>query len=206
MRDTILEDTEAGNGDTTSKFGMWLFLFTELFLFVVLFFVFLSYRASYPEGFHHASIRLNGVIATANTFILLTSSFAVAISIVAIRKGHKRVTIWALIVTIALGVLFLVMKGFEWMEKIEHGIYPTAKGLSGLGEGENLFYGLYYLMTGLHALHVIGGIVLLFVMLCFVGNGRVSRGSYGALENSALYWHLVDIIWIYLFSFFYLVS
>lgn len=188
-----------------SRMGMWLFLFTELFLFVALFIAFFFNRSRYPEAFHDASAGLNTMIAIANTLILLTSSFFMATSVWAIRMGKKQLTIVALLVTIFLGAVFLVNKYFEWSVKIGHGIYPGSKEMEKLLTGENIFYNLYFIMTGLHGLHVAGGIVLLAIMVILVARGKIVMNDYTALENSGLYWHLIDIIWIYLFSFFYLV-
>ncbi|MCC6545108.1 MAG: cytochrome c oxidase subunit 3 [Nitrospirae bacterium] len=189
-----------------SRMGMWLFLFTEFFLFVVLFIIFFVYRSRYPEDFHHASGNLSVLIATANTLILLTSSFFMATSVWAIRVGKKHLAILALLATIFLAIVFLVNKYIEWSEKIGHGIYPGATGMKDLLKGEGLFYNLYFIMTGLHGLHVAGGIILLSVMVVFVVRDKIVMKDFAILENSGLYWHLIDIIWIYLFSFFYLVT
>ena len=108
--------------------------------------------------------------------------------------------------TIALGAAFLVVKGFEWAAKFEHGLYPRAEVLLGKPPGEILYFGLYFTMTGLHALHVIIGMGVLAVMLSFVARGKATQEKSAALENAGLYWHLVDIIWIFLFPLFYLIS
>jgi cytochrome c oxidase subunit 3 len=131
-------------------------------------------------------------------------SMAVAIS--ATQKGRKRLAEAGLWVTILLALWFLVNKYFEWSYKIEHGIYPNSPALELREYGEGLFYSLYYVMTGLHGLHVLVGVVLLAVMLALLRRGSVGRRDYGKLENSGLYWHLVDIIWIFLFPLFYLIT
>ena len=108
--------------------------------------------------------------------------------------------------TIACGLAFLVVKGFEWAAKFEHGLYPNAAVLLSRPQGEILYFGLYFTMTGLHALHVIIGIGVLSVMVSFVARGKATQERSAGLENAGLYWHLVDIIWIFLFPLFYLIS
>ena len=111
-----------------------------------------------------------------------------------------------LMVTVALGLLFLVLKGVEWGTKINHGIYPNSPVLLARAKGEILFFGLYYVMTGLHGLHVLVGIGVLSVMLILLMKERIHQAHFTALENSGLYWHLVDIIWIFLYPLFYLIT
>ena len=192
--------------DTGSKIGMWLFLFTELLLFGGLFLLYSVYRYRFPHEFHEAAKELDLVLGSVNTLILLTSSFTMVMSIYFLRKENKRVSVIMLVVTILLGLLFLVDKYFEWGAKIEHGIYPDSPELLARSHGEILFFGLYYVMTGLHGLHVIIGAIFLSVVLVFVQKKKVTPANYILLENSGLYWHLVDIIWIYLFPLFYLIT
>jgi cytochrome c oxidase subunit 3 len=103
------------------------------------------------------------------------------------------------------GGIFLVNKYFEWSQKIHHGIYPNSPDLLNGPPGRNIFFGLYYVITGLHGLHIIIGMVLLFVCAVMVHTKRINHGKYSVLENSGLYWHLVDIIWIFIFPLFYLI-
>jgi cytochrome c oxidase subunit 3 len=189
-----------------AKLGMWLFLFTEILLFGGLFILYSAYRARYPLEFHEAGQHLNVVIGVANTLILLTSSLTVALSITAIQKGERKVTILCLAGTIFLGAVFLVNKYIEWSGEIRHGLYPNSPSLLQRPNGDQIFFGLYYSMTGLHGLHVFAGIVLLSVMLALVIRGRISSADFNKLENSGLYWHLVDIIWIFLLPLFYLAA
>jgi cytochrome c oxidase subunit 3 len=129
-----------------------------------------------------------------------------ALSISSIRKGKRYLSILFLTATLLLGAVFLLNKYVEWMGKLHHGLYPDSPSLLGRSRGEVLFYGLYYSMTGLHGLHVLVGIVLLSIMWFWVRNGKIDGGNYIRLENSGLYWHLVDIIWIFLFPLFYLIT
>jgi len=192
--------------DEGSKIGMWLFIFTELLLFGGLFIVYSVYRFKNPVAFHLASHELDVFIGTLNTVILLISSMTVAMSISAVQLGEKRKSINLLTITIVLAIIFLVNKYFEWSGKFGHGIYPGSEKLLQLGQGEVLFFGLYFAMTGLHALHIIIGVIILMVMLARVMDGRINTGYYVQLENGGLYWHLVDLIWIFLFPLFYLIA
>ena len=197
---------EQHKDDTGSKIGMWLFLLSEILLFGGLFLLYSIYRFKNPTDFHLAAGELDRVLGTVNTLILLTSSLTMALSISSIRKGNRYLSILFLTATIILGTLFLLNKYVEWMGKLHHGLYPDSPDLLGRSRGEVLFYGLYYSMTGLHGLHVLVGIVLLGIMWFWVKNGKINEGNYIRLENSGLYWHLVDIIWIFLFPLFYLIT
>lgn len=189
-----------------SKLGMWIFLFTEILLFSALFLLYSVYRNRYPIEFHHGSLALNVVLGTLNTVVLLTSSLFVALSITAIQKGQKQYSVQLLYGTIFLAFMFLVNKYLEWTAKFEHGIYPGSPELSHHTRGEQIFFGLYYLMTGLHGVHVVIGIVVLSIILYLVRKDIINKTDFVKLENAGLYWHLVDIIWIYLFPLFYLIT
>ncbi len=191
--------------DVGSKMGMWLFLITELLLFGGLFLVYSVYRFTYPEQFSLAAMELNTTIGALNTVILLTSSLTVVLSIVALQKTHKALAVIFLIITEIFALLFMVNKLFEWAAKISHGIYPGSEELLSRSDGEILFFGLYYVMTGIHGLHVIIGMVLLFIMMVLIIKDKITYDNLISLENSGLYWHLVDLIWIFLFPLFYLI-
>lgn len=188
-----------------SKIGMWLFIFTEILLFGGLFIVYSVYRYKHPVEFHMAHEELDVTIGLINTIILLISSMTVAMSITAIQLGNKKLTLIFLATTLLLAVVFLVNKYFEWGAKIHHDIYPGSEYLLSLSKGDMLFFGLYFFMTGLHALHIIVGMVLLAVVFFKVKNGSVNQQRFSLLENGGLYWHLVDLIWIFLFPLFYLI-
>jgi len=197
---------ETHRDDTGSKIGMWLFLLSEILLFGGLFILYSTYRYKNPIAFHLAAWELNRVLGTLNTLILLTSSLTMALSIYFIQKGNRKGSASFLMATIFLGFLFLIIKYAEWATKIGHGIYPNSPRLLGRSKGEILFYGLYYSMTGLHGLHVLVGILVLSVMLFLMMKGKINENRSIPLENSGLYWHLVDIIWIFLFPLFYLIT
>jgi cytochrome c oxidase subunit 3 len=189
-----------------SKFGMWLFLFTEILLFGGLFILYSAYRARYPLEFHEGGQHLNVVIGVANTLILLTSSLTMALAIAAIQKNARKVSIVCLASTLILGAVFLVNKYIEWSTEIHKGLYPNSPVLLERAQGDQIFFGLYYSMTGLHGLHVLAGIIALSIMLLFVMKQKISSSDFNKLENAGLYWHLVDVIWIFLLPMFYLAA
>lgn len=196
-----------------ARIGMWLFLFTELILFGGLFLLYAAYRSKFPDDFRFGASTLDVLLGTVNTIALLTSSLTMVLSVAALQRGDRRLASVMLALTLFLGALFLANKYFEWSAKIHHGLYPGSTELVQRAPGENLFYGLYYAMTGLHGLHVLIGMGILGAMLYLVA--RRPRRSVGfpdaeglliKLENAGLYWHLVDVIWIFLFPLFYLIS
>ena len=192
--------------DTTGKrVGMWLFLYTELMLFGGLFVIYANYYHRYTEDFVAGGQALNMPIGAFNTILLLTSSFTVAASITAIRKGTPKTAVLFLGASILMGFGFLVNKYFEWGAKFDHGIYPGSPDLAAGPQGQTIFYGLYYTITGLHGLHVVIGLALLSVCATLIWRGRINQEKDIVLENSGLYWHLVDLIWIFIFPLFYLI-
>ena len=187
------------------KLGMWLFLFTEVLLFGGLFIVYATYRFMHPEAFHEGSAELNMIVGAINTAFLLTSSLTVAMSITAIQKGEIKRSIYLILATIGFALAFMVNKYFEWLSKYEHGLFPGQEHYKELSHGEAQFFNLYFFMTGLHAIHVIVGAILLLVIAWHIKKGTINKERYVYLENGGLYWHLVDVIWIYLFPLFYLI-
>jgi len=190
----------------TSKLGMWIFIFTEILLFAGLFIVYAVYRYMNREAFFTAGQELDTTLGAINTVILLVSSMTIAMSITAIQKGNRKLSIRLMLITILFALGFLVNKYFEWSVKFEHGIYPGAEHLTNLPPGQILFFGLYFSMTGLHALHVIAGMIFIIVVLKRTMKGIIHKDKYAILENAGLYWHLVDVIWIFLFPLFYLIA
>jgi cytochrome c oxidase subunit III len=206
MQINLNPHTDLHRDDYGSKIGMWLFIFTELLLFGGLFLVYAVFRYQKPVAFHLAGEELDVVVGTVNTIILLFSSMTVAMSITAVQLGQRKRSVLLIAITIGLALIFMINKYFEWAGKLSHGIYPGSGVLAELGTGEVLFFGLYYIMTGLHALHILIGIVILAVVLVKVRNSSINAGNLVLLENGALYWHLVDLIWIFLFPLFYLIA
>jgi cytochrome c oxidase subunit 3 len=185
---------------------MWLFLFTEMLLFGGLFVVYSVYRFRNAQAFHLAAGELSVTIGTINTIILLTSSAMIAMSITALQKKNKKFALFLLGITIFLGLAFLVNKYFEWGGHIKEHIYPGSPVLALRGQGDVLFFGLYFFMTGLHALHIIIGLVFIGVITLKISRDKITYDNFVLLENSGLYWHLVDLIWIFLFPLFYLIT
>jgi cytochrome c oxidase subunit 3 len=199
-------NTATHRDDMASKTGMWLFLFSEMLLFGGLFVVYSVYRFRNAEAFHLAAQELSVFIGTVNTIILLISSSTIAMSITAIRLKNKKLTLTLLGITILLGLTFLVNKYFEWGGHIREHIYPGSPVLEQRGQGDVLFFGLYFFMTGLHALHIIIGLVFIGFVTVFIIRDRITWDNFALHENSGLYWHLVDLIWIFLFPLFYLIT
>jgi cytochrome c oxidase subunit 3 len=190
---------------TGAKLGMWLFLFTELLLFGGLFLLYAAYLSRYPQGFMAAGREMHVIFGTANTAILITSSLLAAMAVTAIQRNERRHTLWLLGGTILCAAIFLTNKYFEWSAEIGHGFYPNSPRLATAPPGESLFFGLYYVTVGLHGLHVLIGGSLLAWVAVKVKQGVVNSGDYVLLENGALYWHLVDLVWIFIFPLYYLI-
>ncbi|MEJ2057040.1 MAG: cytochrome c oxidase subunit 3 family protein [Desulfofustis sp.] len=190
---------------TGVKIGMWIFLYSEIILFGGLFVLYAVYFHNFPEDFAEGGKELNRIFGTANTLVLLISSFTVAASITAIQQRKKWLSIGFLAFSLLCGLTFLINKYFEWGTKFHHGLYPNSDRLYDSDPGFNIFFGLYYTITGLHGLHVMIGMVLLAISLVLVARNKISAERYAMLENSGLYWHLVDLIWIFVFPLFYLV-
>jgi cytochrome c oxidase subunit III len=190
-----------------ARLGMWVFLASEVLLFGAAFTLFVGYQVHFPDAFRHAIEHNTKVLGTVNTGVLLTSSTLVAGGVHALRGGHRRAAGGLVAGTIALAFVFLAIKAFEYREHFHHGIYPGGAGHFFLEHGERgmaEFWTLYYAMTGLHALHVTIGAVVLGVLLLRVLRGHIVSANAYRLEVGAIYWHLIDVIWIFLWPLFYL--
>lgn len=186
----------------SAKFGMWLFLATEILLFGGLFLGFAIYRWYYLAEFHAGSHHLNMWMGGLNTIVLLFSSLTAVLAVDAAQHGRNDKATKYLIVTIGCGFIFLIVKYFEYSTKYHHGFFPGGANFHEFGP----FLPFYFCMTGLHALHVIIGMALLTWVLSKARKNRFSPDYYTPVEVGALYWHLVDAIWIYLFPLLYLVG
>lgn len=194
-----------GADQENARIGMWLFLFTEILLFGGLFLLYAAYFHRYPEAFHAAGKDLARIPGAVNTVVLITSSLFVALAVADLQRAKTGRARNLLLLTVGCALIFLVIKYFEWSGHIHEGIYPNGPALLKLPPGEIVFFNLYYMMTGLHGVHVIiGGLALLWVR-GRMGVGAVTPDRPVALENVGLYWHIVDLVWIYLFPLFYLV-
>lgn len=179
-----------------AKLGLWAFLATEILLFGALFTSYIVYRMEYPTLFHTEHLKLNRYLGLLNTIILITSSLSIASGISAIKRGKQRVAQACIAVTILFACGFLGVKYVEWTADFAEGLYP----------GTNMFFSLYFVMTGLHGLHVLVGILVLSVLLVLAFRGKFSEQYWTPVEVTGLYWHFVDLVWIYLFPLFYLIG
>lgn len=189
-----------------AKTGMWIFLFTELLLFGGLFLIYAVYRQMHGADFHVAAEELNVAMGVTNTVVLLSSSLTMVLAVGALQRGRTGRSLGFLTATLLLACVFLVIKFFEWSAKYHHGIFPGQEHLLSLPKGEGLFFSLYFMMTGLHGIHVIIGMIVMLVVLAKIRSGSVDSGRQGMLEYTGLYWHLVDLIWIFLLPLFYLTN
>ncbi len=189
-----------------AKYGMWFFLFTEILFFGGMFILYAVYRSKYPAEFHASAGEENLLLGSINTAVLLTSSLFMAVAISAVKKGSYRLSVVFQAATILMGLAFLAIKAVEWYEKVARGIYPNSPVLDKMKMGEILFFGLYYVMTGIHGVHVFIGVCVISFMVYFTLTGNVTQENYSKIENTGLYWHFVDIVWIYLFPLFYLIT
>jgi len=188
--------------------GMWVFLATELLFFGGLFAAYLIYRIWYPSTFGEASRQLHLALGATNTAVLITSSLTMALAVHASAEGRRGQTVLFLLLTMTLGATFLGIKGAEYYQKYAEHLIPGPYFHS---EGPDpihaqIFFSLYFALTGLHALHMIIGLGLLMVILILALRGRFTAAWNTPVEISGLYWHFVDIIWIFLFPLLYLID
>jgi cytochrome c oxidase subunit 3 len=193
--------------DYAVRLGMWLFLGTEVLLFAGLFLGYSVYRHFYHEAFHEASRHLDLWAGATNTVVLITSSLSVALAYHAIKQGQTKRCAGLLIFTILCALAFLVIKGIEYHHKFQEGALPGQwyHYAEVTAPGANLYYTVYFLATGLHAFHVIVGMSILIWILSRVLRGHFSPTYYVPVELGGLYWHLVDLVWIFLFPLLYLI-
>jgi cytochrome c oxidase subunit III len=192
-----------------STLGMWVFLVTEVLFFGGLFLTYTVYRAQYPLAFGAASRELDVVLGGVNTAVLITSSLTMALAVHAAQMGQRRALMLLLVATMALGAVFLGIKGFEYYHKfVEHHVPGPSFQFAEAEYARNaqIFFSLYFLMTGLHALHMIIGIGIMLFMLRWAWNGTITPEYHSPIEISGLYWHFVDIVWIFLFPLLYLIG
>ena len=200
--DSLAQQTDA------TTLGMWVFLVTEVLFFGGLFVTYLVYRHSYPEAFAAGSHELDVTLGTINTVVLITSSLTMALAVHAAQLGQRKLLMTFLILTMILGAVFLGIKSVEYYHKfVEH--HVPGPGFQFEKEHllhAQLFFSLYFVMTGLHAVHMIIGIGIMLVMLRWSWNGTITEEYSSPIEISGLYWHFVDIVWIFLFPLLYLIG
>jgi cytochrome c oxidase subunit 3 len=184
---------------------MWVFLASELLFFGGLFTGYAVYRLLYPEVVTSAARESNIWYGTANTAILMTSSFTMALAARSADAGFRRVAMWGLVLTIGLGLAFLTVKGFEYAEDIRKHLVP-GPNFRLEQPAAQLFWSFYWIATGVHAVHLTIGILAVARLWLMSWLGELPLGQSPAAEVTALYWHLVDIIWIFLYPAIYLVG
>jgi len=196
MSDTSAEHHDPSVAFESAKLGVWTFLATEVLLFGALFTAYTIFRMKYPELFRAEHAKLDRVLGAVNTVVLITSSLTVVLGVDAIKRGKARLFEACFGATILLAAVFLCVKYVEYGAKFHHGLYLHT----------NLFFSLYFMMTGLHGVHVLLGMGLLSYVIVLSRRGRLSASYYTPAEMSGLYWHFVDLVCIYLFPLLYLVG
>jgi cytochrome c oxidase subunit 3 len=195
--------------------GMWAFLATEILFFGALFTAYFSYRTDYSADFEAASARLNILIGAINTVVLLTSSLTMALGVFAAHTGRQRMLVWCLVGTALLGTLFMVFKAVEYYTDYRENLVPVLafkdEEWTRLNPAINpqrvqLFLMFYYILTGLHALHLTIGIGIMVVFIYLASHGRFGPAHYSPVEVAGLYWHFIDIVWIFLLPLLYLIG
>ncbi len=211
----------------SSKFGVWVFLCTEILMFGGLFVGYILYSSKYPEIFKAGSKFLDWKLGAVNTIVLLLSSFTIALSIRNLQLGQKQAAIRNMIITLVCGLVFMGIKGYEYQHKFHLGLYPgkyfnyspdlesttvkaSSKGggvvhMDKLPENIGMYFAFYFIMTGIHGTHVLIGMALILWCLLRARKGEFGPEYYTPVEGSALFWHLVDLVWIYLFPLLYLI-
>lgn len=188
-----------------AKLGFWLFLFTEMMIFGSMFLVYAFYMFQYSPEFVQYSATLNVKMGGINTFMLLCSALSIGLSLVRLREGNVTSSQKYIWITIVLALVFLTIKYFEWSAEINHGIYPGSPILKEMGNGVVMFFGLYFVITGLHGVHIILGIGAMLWVLGLIRKGKITPSQFVVLENTALYWDLVHLVWVFVFPLFYLI-
>lgn len=191
-----------------STLGMWTFLATEVLFFGGLFMGYTAYRVLYPNLFLVGSEHLKLYLGGMNTGILLTSSFTMALAVQAAHLGRRKALVYFLVVTAALGLLFLGVKGYEYHQDFAEHLVPGVNfaPTGDLPPNASLFFWIYFAMTGLHAIHVLVGTVTMATLAFLAYRGHYSSDNYMTVENAGLYWHFVDIVWVFLFPLLYMVG
>ncbi len=200
--------------DDAVKMGMWLFLVQELLFFGGLFMAYISMRFYYPETFlNEALAHLDWKLGAINTVALLTSSLTMALAVRAAQLGKQKQLVPLLGVTAVLALVFMGIKYFEYSHKIHDGLMPgvyyegaTLSAVEAVHNAPQIFFSVYFMMTGVHGLHVLIGVGLIAYLMWRATKGELNENNYSFVDNVGLYWHLVDLIWIFLFPLLYLVK
>jgi cytochrome c oxidase subunit 3 len=189
-----------------AKLGFWVFLLTEAMMFGALFLLFAIYFYRHTETFAASSGDLNVWLGGTNTVILLLSTYTMGLATMMMRRGKVRASVALVGGTAVMAAVFLSIKAVEWSAEIAHSIYPGSGVLDAMDKGEILFFGLYFVMTGLHGLHVIAGVALMCWVLLLIRSGGIRPEHTIVMKNVTLYWDFVHLVWIVLFPLFYMIG
>ena len=192
-----------------STLGMWVFLVTEILFFGGLFLAYTIYRWSNARAFAHASLHMDIALGTTNTAVLICSSLTMAMAVHSAAMGKKKLLTVFLVATMLLGGVFLGIKAIEYTDHIRHHLFPGPGfhyPVPADARAAEIFFSLYFAMTGLHALHMVIGLGILTTLLLLTRRNRFTADYYTPVEVSGLYWHFVDIVWIFLFPLLYLIG
>lgn len=192
-----------------STIGMWMFLVTEIMFFGGLFMTYIAYRGAYPDAFAAASRKLNVPLGFANTLVLICSSLTMAMAVHSAAIGKKKLIVLFLVVTLVFGLTFLGIKAKEYYDKFEGHEVPGANfhpEVEGNLNHASLYFALYFGLTGLHAFHMIVGVAIILVLIAQAAKGKFTPAWHTPVELFGLYWHFVDIVWIFLFPLLYLID
>ena len=188
------------------KKSTWIWLFTYLCLFGILVLSFAVYKFNHKIEFHLAAKNLNLFIGTLNTFILITSGLTSFLALYSIKKGKNRQSVFLQVITLFLGLLFIINRIYEWVEKADSGLLPGSTEFANKAAGEAIFFTLYFLITGLHTLVVIFTIGIFVYLLKHTASGKINFKNYTQFENREIHWQFIVAVWVVLFPIFYLIS
>jgi cytochrome c oxidase subunit 3 len=193
---------------SAAKQGMWLFMVTEVLMIGAIFVAYLLFRLRFPEAFHEAHKELNVKLGALNTVVLIVSSATMVLGVSAAQRGNNKRAINMLFATACCGAIFCVVKYFEYSHKFHEGIFPGGNyRFEGLTTPHvPLFFSFYFIMTGVHAFHVIVGMSLILWTISRIKRGQISKEFFTPVELVGFYWHFVDLVWIYLFPLLYLLG
>lgn len=200
--------TDLAQQREAAKLGMWVFLATEVMFFGGMITGYIVYRNAYPAAFRAGSVHMLFIAGTLNTALLITASLFVALAVHAAREGKRKALVLFLSISMFLGVCFLAVKGYEYYQHyLDHEVPTRSFHWDGPDPRHvEMFFVLYFFLTGFHALHMLIGVSVLAFITYFAQKGRYTPEYHNPVENAALYWHFVDIVWIFLYPMLYLVG
>ena len=201
---------DANHEFETAKQGIWLFMVTEILMFGGLFVGYAIFHQRYPEMFAEGASHLDWRMGFINTMVLITSSLTMALGIYYCQKNQKNKAVFSLALTILCGAIFMVIKYFEYKAKFEHGLLPglllNPEHAHAVHENLGMYFGFYFCMSGLHGIHVLLGMGMISWCIYRCMRGDFKSNYYTAVEGVGIFWHIIDLIWIFLFPLLYLVG